>query len=163
MPPIVEGDLVLLKKAVTHSKLESPFGSHPYMVVSRKGSMIYRGEKQVRRNSSFLKPVITMNTQQEDQARINPHVGGPVESDSHNQTIPELATQQSDVVQNTEKSLHQNISSDEDRGDNILYRGEDMPPPLPGELMGDLDPGPPIRRSLRHAGTPVWLRDFHRV
>src|SRR6218665_975856 len=116
MPPIVEGDLVLLKKAVTHSKLESPFGSHPYMVVSRKGSMItvYRGKKQVRRNSSFLKPVITMNTQQEDQARINPHVGGPVESDSHNQTIPELATQQSDVVQNTEKSLHQNISSDED-------------------------------------------------
>lgn len=162
---IVEGDLVLLKKAVTHSKLDSPFEPHPYMVVSRKGSMITvkRGDKQVTRNSSFLKPVITMNTQQEDQARINPHAGGPVESDSHNQTIPELATQQSDLVQNTEKSLGENISSDTDHGDNILSRGEDMPPPLPGELMGDLDPSPPIRRSLRHAGAPVWLRDFQRV
>ena len=162
---IVEGDLVLLKKAVTHSKLDSPFEPHPYMVVSRKGSMITvkRGDKQVTRNSSFLKPVITMNTQQEDQARINPHAGGPVESDSHNQTIPELATQQSDLVQNTEKSLGENISSDTDHGDNILSRGEDMPPPLPGELMGDLDPSPPIRRSLRHAGAPVWLRDFQRI
>lgn len=66
-------------------------------------------------------------------------------------------------MQNTEKSLHENISSDIDRGGNILSQGEVVAPLLPREVDEDSDPCSPVQRTLRHAGAGVWLKYVYRA
>ena len=64
---IKEGDAVLIKQPKAN-KLTTPFNPKPYKVVSRKGSMITakQGEHSITRNSSYFKPVIAEEEENEE-------------------------------------------------------------------------------------------------
>ena len=64
---IKEGDAVLVKQPKAN-KLTTPFNPKPYKVVSRKGSMITakQGEHSITRNSSYFKPVIAEEEENEE-------------------------------------------------------------------------------------------------
>ena len=64
---IKEGDAVLVKQPKAN-KLTTPFNPKPYKVVSRKGSMITakQGEHSITRNSSYFKPVIADEEENEE-------------------------------------------------------------------------------------------------
>ena len=64
---IREGDAVLIKQPKAN-KLTTPYNPKTYKVVGRKGSMIAakQGEHSITRNSSYFKPVIAEEEENED-------------------------------------------------------------------------------------------------